>query len=393
MVCSNVLVVVDYFQAGSFFVRLASFDQKRRYHIITTLPSVKRLANENNISCELVYSTGFGVKESGREINSRDRVREVKSSAMSLANANKYHKKLFGEIDYYLSNNEIDYIAVWNGEDVIGYTCRCFDRVAKLLFFEIANINGKIFVDTMGVNASSSLYSKLDRLDNLDFNESDYELWKEEYILGKKEQKTLKQAEIGKKIRIDHFSDFLYSSLYAGQSYSFHFIINKVKAKIGKTTLDIDVTNKKFDNYVFFPMQVSNDSQILLNSKFGGNFEVAEYLVENYPDVKVLVKPHPAEQDGNYLHDFFSKYKNNFIFTNENTFDLILNANEIFTINSTVGLEALILNKKVTFLGESIFDGFNDERLKKYIMSFLVNFDFFDRVDIDYIEVDRIFNV
>jgi Capsule polysaccharide biosynthesis protein. len=51
----------------------------------------------------------------------------------------------------------------------------------------------------------------------------------------------------------------------------------------------------------------------------------------------------------------------------------------IYTINSTVGLESLILGKEVIVLGKAIYSAFDTEMLKKYIHSYLIDFDYFSK--------------
>jgi len=90
------------------------------------------------------------------------------------------------------------------------------------------------------------------------------------------------------------------------------------------------------------------------------------------------------------LKDNVSRQKLNFVLTDENTFNLILDAEEVVTINSSVGLEALILDKKVTFLGKSFYSELTLELLRNYILSYLVNIDYFSDDDIDINELDKV---
>ncbi len=60
-----------------------------------------------------------------------------------------------------------------------------------------------------------------------------------------------------------------------------------------------------------------------------------------------------------------------------NTFQLIQNANSVITINSSVGLEALILEKNVKFLSKTFFDKLTNEFLVNYIINYLIDIDFF----------------
>lgn len=53
-------------------------------------------------------------------------------------------------------------------------------------------------------------------------------------------------------------------------------------------------------------------------------------------------------------------------------------SSKVVTINSTVGLEALILDKEVEVLGRAVYSHFDHERLKAYVCRYLINIDYFD---------------
>ena len=87
---------------------------------------------------------------------------------------------------------------------------------------------------------------------------------------------------------------------------------------------------------------------------------------------------HPAEKDVDIIKKvlkFREKYK--FKIITDNTFQVIANAEKIITINSTVALEAMILDKPVEILGRSYYKFFNQNRIKNYILGYLENIDFF----------------
>lgn len=65
------------------------------------------------------------------------------------------------------------------------------------------------------------------------------------------------------------------------------------------------------------------------------------------------------------------------VITNDNTFNLIENAEYVITINSTVGLEAMICGKKVIILGDAIYSVSNDARLRNYIIDFRIDIEYF----------------
>ena len=58
---------------------------------------------------------------------------------------------------------------------------------------------------------------------------------------------------------------------------------------------------------------------------------------------------------------------------------MIREAEKIITINSTVGLESILMGQKVEFLGRSFYQCFMKKRewLPKYILGYLVNIDYF----------------
>ena len=114
----------------------------------------------------------------------------------------------------------------------------------------------------------------------------------------------------------------------------------------------------------------------------------------NQKKLDLLVKPHPAFSDKKEMKGILKLQKElNFIITNNNTFSLISNAYEVVTINSSVGLDSLILNKKVTFLGRSFYGKLEPELLKNYILSYLINIDYFSDKAIDIDELEKVINL
>jgi len=128
--------------------------------------------------------------------------------------------------------------------------------------------------------------------------------------------------------------------------------------KIQKQTVELP------ERYIFVPFQVPNDTQIVCHShwvasmeEFYDKLELAlNYLVRQsqWRPFKFVVKEHPSwPRTFKTLHN---KNKN-IVFANEhNTQALIENAIAVMTINSTVGVEGLLLGKKVITLGDSFIN-------------------------------------
>ena len=64
--------------------------------------------------------------------------------------------------------------------------------------------------------------------------------------------------------------------------------------------------------------------------------------------------------------------------------ELIENSKCVITINSTVGMEAMIIGKPILILGDAIYSGFNQRRLATYIINYLLNIEYFSDDYIDW---------
>ena len=119
-------------------------------------------------------------------------------------------------------------------------------------------------------------------------------------------------------------------------------------------------------NYIFAPFQVVNDSQTLVHSDFNNMIEFAETVIEgvkeynsnNDDGLSLVFKEHPMDVGKVNYDDFYEKYKNDdsIIFLKQgNTKRIIEKSNLVITINSTVGIEALEMHKKVICLGRAFY--------------------------------------
>jgi len=111
--------------------------------------------------------------------------------------------------------------------------------------------------------------------------------------------------------------------------------------------------------YIFVPFQVPNDTQIICHSPWIKSMEALyaelEALLPSMDEsIKFVIKEHPSwPRTYTKLHDKNPKI----VFANNNvTKELISNAEAVITINSTVGIEALLLNKKVLTLGDTFLN-------------------------------------
>ncbi|WP_262501230.1 capsular biosynthesis protein [Pseudoalteromonas sp. FUC4] len=114
------------------------------------------------------------------------------------------------------------------------------------------------------------------------------------------------------------------------------------------------------ERYIFAPFQVPHDTQLASFSPWIDSMdmfyeEVIKALKSlNDPSLKVVFKEHPSWHK-HYAHLY--EKDSIAVFANGNqTSDLIKCAEAVVTINSTVGLEALLLNKRVLTLGQTCYN-------------------------------------
>ena len=105
--------------------------------------------------------------------------------------------------------------------------------------------------------------------------------------------------------------------------------------------------------YVFVPFQVPSDMQVRLHSPWIRSMEqFLEVLVDmarRCPDKTFVIKEHPSFRRA---VDRGGRTGDRVIFANDNdTADLIAGAEAVVTLNSTVGFEALVMDRPVIVLG------------------------------------------
>ncbi len=380
---------VDYRLAGDFFLRLAGADRGSTHHFITTVHSFAISARRHGYTATLLSRLG---PKASVDVVCLKETREVLLGMLTdSAAANLFSSALIEARASLLSHQSpvVDAtVFVWSGACVFGEVARALkcEFSVKTLFFEISNLPGKVFVDPDGTNAQSRLFSDPSLLERFPDETGAFHRWRALFIEGKRRPSQLPQATTARALKLHHLGDFLYGISFGYQSFSWSSVRAKLKSLISVrgsvsrsvSFADIDTLPK---HYLFFPMQVSNDTQIVLNSHIN-NVGALEYLART-SELPIIIKPHPAEIDINYIFEAINAldFKSPPLLTNGNTLKLIEGADKVVTINSTVGLEAIILGRPVEFLAKSFYAYLNESNLPHYVMGYLVDVDFFATPD------------
>ena len=107
------------------------------------------------------------------------------------------------------------------------------------------------------------------------------------------------------------------------------------------------------EDFVFIPLQVQNDSQIVHQSPFKTMQSFIDYVAERIPDNVIYIKPHPAEIK---IRAEDLKYPLNCrLMRGQGVHAFLRNCAYVVTINSTVGVEALTYYKPVIVLGKAFY--------------------------------------
>ncbi|EJN23477.1 membrane-bound metallopeptidase [Pseudomonas sp. GM79] len=138
---------------------------------------------------------------------------------------------------------------------------------------------------------------------------------------------------------------------------------------------DYDFTPSTPDRSVGVPLQVEDDSNLIAYSNGYDNNSLIAYA-RHLEKEDLLIRAHPNSQ-------FAPKTTDSEIDDSANSIEFIGKCREIITINSSVGLEALLFERKVTALGDNSFAFINQatseqdkvNRLGFYLFSYLIPFD------------------
>jgi len=281
-----------------------------------------------------------------------------------------------------------DLFMMWNGSCTIGACVKGMKAEIgySTLFSEISNLPGKLVVDPAGVNAQSSIYEN-ERLIcgaySVTVSAEEYNRWYLTYKAFKREipPQAVKQRHISPWVLLD-FLGFIGACPCDDSRGVISFIARKLhvnvrRVKVGGTYISPDILRKR---YYFAPLQVSDDSQLLVNSEYD-NFDLIDCALEQARETQrmVYVKIHPAETSRKFIEKLKERYEREPLvkYVEGSSFELLEFADKVFVINSTMGLEALLLKKDVVILGRAFYESFDFDKLKKYIFGYLFDIDYF----------------
>lgn len=218
----------------------------------------------------------------------------------------------FLRAEKFFADNHFDLVGLWSGMKWRQKIVRYVIGTTRTLFFENGAFPATTTVDAKGVNYGSSIPR------NPDF--------------------------------------YLQREQSAVRSIPQHLTERKPRKELGTVV----VAKPLPERYIFVPFQVDSDTQIVEYSPWIKNmahlYDVLREVSDSAGDgpLVFVIKEHPSSKnDYAYLHGLHM----NIVFHNQaNTQSLIEKADAVVTINSSVGFEAILLNKPVITLGNAFYN-------------------------------------
>jgi capsular polysaccharide export protein len=115
------------------------------------------------------------------------------------------------------------------------------------------------------------------------------------------------------------------------------------------------------ERFLFFPLQVRQDSQLTVHSPvYGPRLDLAiedlvAALAEVAPGLQLVVKLHPADRTKTDYDPLITRFPDVVWIGSGDVRDILRTAAAVVTVNSTVGVEGLVFNKPVVVLGDAVY--------------------------------------
>lgn len=325
--------------------------QKRYFHALQAALSSRYEVNHVHYALSHAISTFLPITPIPKKLNIlpedinnilnymklKNKYRGMTSIQRLFQRENALYRQAIAAIHYfynYITSKHIDLVCVWNGSliPLAAATIIAKKLGKKTLYFENGYLPGTTVVDPKGVNNHNSLVG---------LSKSFYETVE---IDEAKLEKIRKERPVARTIKRKWYD----------------------RLKLSNQSPEHDAVSLP-EHYILIPLQVHDDTQILLHSPNIKSMDqlvdcvttaVEQYNICSDIPISIVVKAHPSDSgriDYSKIEQTCRKKKALFL-RYYPTQTLIKQAAGIITINSTVGIEALIQHKPVITLGNAFYN-------------------------------------
>ncbi len=261
--------------------------------------------------------------------------------------------------------NTPDFVVIWNGmwhyEKISEKIA--FEKNITTIFIENGYFPNTAHIDPVGINAKAEIIFRKDEELAANYHEDELMLFLEDMRDSFSELKRYSQvSELTNSLSFPRFIFFIleliiYDLPFIGVEFLSKMMI-LIKSKKDKDLLQSN--GPLPSHYVFLPLQVTTDSQLILNSpwiKSPHDFitQVVEVFNEIDPTIRVVIKEHPMEDPDISFSDLSKEFPTIYWASSFSLEELIKNADLIVNINSSVGFQSLLFEKSVVCLGDALY--------------------------------------
>lgn len=329
-----------------FFINLSKYLEKQGHEVIFINPDFYEISVLLKNCCKVDrYPV---TKEFRIQYNEFSDLIKYLGRLYQVSNINKLieHKnRSYSKAYEYFNKNYFDIVLFWNGSGNVEKDV-CKNLEIRCWHFENGYFPNTLQLNKSGVNCDSE-FANLNLTDFKAFN----------YQKGLLPHKDFSPVSIK--------TDFIKRILYRLFDNQFNYLfiesirynrsLNQAKKRFEK--LDSETLNQELLHpYIFFPLQVNSDTQIILNSKYNSMYHVLETVLPilKKTGLKILLKEHPFEVE-KVDYSKFVDNKTVFLLKKVDINNAISMSEFVVCVNSSVGLQALELKKPVLLLGKSMY--------------------------------------
>jgi capsular polysaccharide export protein len=257
-------------------------------------------------------------------------------------------------------------------------------RQIKRIYINYSNFPGYTFFDPEGTDCMAAIYRDPSILDRLAPTPVDVDAVFFHFAELKRRQKEIPQkAASPLKLRLKRFAFIIDTMLQKlTRLYGDRRIPMRKPAsyRAASNPLVYEPIPPKGQPFLFFPLQVSTDQQVLINFEGGSIYTAIDAAIAHAraKGIALYVREHPAEANKQKIREFLQQkvQQGDLHVTDASVPGLIDSCTGVITINSTVGLEARINRRPVKFLGKSFYAKASDEQLAIYLSHYLSKVDY-----------------
>jgi capsular polysaccharide export protein len=379
-----------------FVLRIRAGLERRgwRLVVVTHLISVMFRARREAIPCVMIRSDRRAPDVPTIPI---EQTHEGRQGLLSASRAQRYSASAWAALQSACERYPVAGVVQWNGQGLTGKLATAFARRLGLatLFIELGNVDGKTFVDPCGVSGAALVASRPDLLDRYAVPDSEIETWRQRLIQDHDGGRPIPQSRGLGKINPWYPVNVIGGALLGLPAPASAGLWMRVQRQLGVMRRSRTPVVKPPARFVFLPLQVSSDTNLLLFSDHDAfsALAAAEKRAEEL-GVQLVIKPHPAERNMALLGRLRRVCQaRGHVWTGANTLRLIQAADEIVTINSTVGLTARALGRPLIILGQSVYGAFTPRQTAVFALRHLVDIDPFDTAPASQPAIDHILAV